>query len=48
MLDKCAPSDGLLQSQQSVTHGLMLSEQNNTLKMGHKVRKKLKKEKIVR
>lgn len=48
MLDECAPSDGLLHSLQSVTYGLLLSEQNKALKMGFKVRKHKKVEEIVR
>lgn len=39
MLDECAPSDGLLQSLQSVAYGLLLSEQNKAVKMRFRVRK---------
>lgn len=42
MLDECAPSDGLLQSIQSITHGVLLSEQNKALTMGFKVKKNKK------
>lgn len=42
MSDECAPSDGLLQSPQSVTYGLLLSEQNKVLKWD------LKREKHIR